>query len=321
MLTIDEPGSVDIQGDNGAALQADDSTDEVSNEIAGDLATVESTEIDTELIGTDVDKTGNPTVTVTGFADDNGTKVIDASDDVDVEIGGESFDVSPNRFSDSATVDITTPGDIDQGNVEVGSEVTVDVAGAEVTNTQNVTYVHEAFTQDEGWALTSQPMPGEFVAGDNISDVTYYDADAAEDAEDFGSYSPAGQVQRVHNALFVNAESDGAEYGFAYDEDRSGPQTNVGSVDMGEGWHIVGSNYNISSSTITLDEDLAIENGPETDVTDVQLKSLPGTKLDNDDTVENHAAYYVYLYENDSRQIVLPGYSSTASTGDSVNVV
>jgi hypothetical protein len=248
-------------------------------------------------------------VTVTGLRDANGNRVID--DTVQVDIGGAApgdLSVAPDRFSDSVTAS-ETPTDISKSNVDIGSEATVDVVGADVTDAATVTYVHEAFDAIEGYQLTSQPMPGEFVAGEGVTDVSYYDADASA----FASYGSEGEVQDVHNALFVHAETADAEYGFAYDEDRSGQQTNVGDVTMSEGWHIVGSNYDIDNGGTDLDlsVDLGTENPPSSAAVQVQLESLPGSTLADDATVGSHGVYYVYLHQQDNRPIVLPAYSGT----------
>ncbi|WP_185192256.1 beta strand repeat-containing protein [Halobellus ruber] len=338
-LTVDTGQPVDIEGteaDNFSPI-ADGKVTDVNNEIAGDLAAVDSTEIDAELIGLRYDEKGSYTVTVSGFRDANGAKVID--DRVLIRMGGFVF-LAGNR---SDTVDLPRYGDtvtFDRGDAlrilespaEAGNEVTIEVRNADVSNagnityatvsnSENVTFVHSAFTASEGYQLTSQPMPGQFVSGGNISDVTYYDGNQ----DSFASYGAASQVQRVHNGLFVNAETDGAEYGFVYDTDRSGAQTNVGSIEMDEGWHIVGSNFDVTSvgevdarktdteignelmrGSVTLETDLATEHPPESAVLDAQLKSVPGTTLQNTAAVNPDGVYYVYVYQNDTRQIFLP---------------
>jgi hypothetical protein len=330
-LTVDTGEPVDIEGteaDNFSPI-ADGKVTDVSNEIAGDLATVDSTAINAELIGLRQDERPSFAVRVTasGFEDAEGRQVINS--EVVVEMGGLEFVAGPGpgydrrlpRYGDTITFSIGDAVVDYQNPPEAGNEVTIEVRNATVSNSENVTFVHHAFNASEGYQLTSQPMPGQFVSGGNISDVTYYDGNQ----DSFASYGSANQVQRVHNGLFVNAETDGAEYGFVYDTDRSGAQTNVGSVEMDTGWHIVGSNFDVTAvgevdagetdteignglmrGSVTLETDLATEHTPESAVLDVQLKSVPGSPLQNNAAVYPDGVYYVYVYQNDSRQIVLP---------------
>ena len=324
-LEVTDASSVDISGVTNGNSIAETKTTDVSNEIAGELTDVGSVSIDAEILGVDRHHDASNTVTVTGFEDADDTKVI--GDSVDIRIGGDTVgSVTAPRFDDTDELTVNpTTDDITEGNVEIdGSESTVDVAddSVSVSSTENVTLVHSAFDAEEGYQLVSQPMPGELVTTDGVSDVSYYDADG----DSFDSYGEDGEVQNVHNGLFLNADTADATYGFAYDTDRGGQQINVGSVSMDEGWHIVGSNFDVqaagtletqptigsgirSDAGIDLQTDLATQNGPESNALDVQLKSLPGTTLSNDDTVGADGVYYVFVFENDSRAIVLPEYN------------
>ena len=310
-LTVDDPSNVDIGSDTGSNAIEENQISDVSNEIATDLATVDSTEINVSLIGTNYSETGDFQVTVTGFEDDDGDKVIDQQ--VTLDMGGADTaaveNVSLPRFGDTVTI-TETPTDLETANTDTGETVDVGVEGANVTNADTVGYAHDVFTKNSGWDLTSQPMPGEALTGENITDVTQYDPDASNESNEFVSYDEASVVSNVHRAHFIHADEDGAEYGFAYDEDRSGQQTNVGSIALSEGWHIVGSNYDISdTNSIEVGDDLSIEQDINGSSVSVQPKSLPGTQLDSDYAVDKNEAYYVYLHNEDSRPIVLPEYT------------
>ena len=310
-LTVDDPSIVDIESDTGSNAIEENQISDVSNEIATDLATVDSTEINVSLIGTNYSETGDFQVTVTGFEDDDGDKVIDQQ--VTLDMGGADTAAVENvnlpRFGDTVTI-TETPTDLETANTDTGETVDVGVEGANVTNADTVGYAHDVFTKNSGWDLTSQPMPGEALTGENITDVTQYDPDASNESNEFVSYDEASVVSNVHRAHFIHADEDGAEYGFAYDEDRSGQQTNVGSIALSEGWHIVGSNYDISdTNSIEVGDDLSIEQDINGSSVSVQPKSLPGTQLDSDYAVDKNEAYYVYLHNEDSRPIVLPEYT------------
>ena len=310
-LTVDDPSIVDIESDTGSNAIEENQISDVSNEIATDLATVDSTEINVSLIGTNYSETGDFQVTVTGFEDDDGDKVIDQQ--VTLDMGGADTAAVENvnlpRFGDTVTI-TETPTDLEPANTDTGETVDVGVEGANVTNADTVGYAHDVFTKNSGWDLTSQPMPGEALTGENITDVTQYDPDASNESNEFVSYDEASVVSNVHRAHFIHADEDGAEYGFAYDEDRSGQQTNVGSIALSEGWHIVGSNYDISdTNSIEVGDDLSIEQDINGSSVSVQPKSLPGTQLDSDYAVDKNEAYYVYLHNEDSRPIVLPEYT------------
>ena len=310
-LTVDDPSNVDIGSDTGSNAIEENQISDVSNEIATDLATVDSTEINVSLIGTNYSETGDFQVTVTGFEDDDGDKVIDQQ--VTLDMGGADTAAVENvnlpRFGDTVTI-TETPTDLETANTDTGETVDVGVEGANVTNADTVGYAHDVFTKNSGWDLTSQPMPGEALTGENITDVTQYDPDASNESNEFVSYDEASVVSNVHRAHFIHADEDGAEYGFAYDEDRSGQQTNVGSIALSEGWHIVGSNYDISdTNSIEVGDDLSIEQDINGSSVSVQPKSLPGTQLDSDYAVDKNEAYYVYLHNEDSRPIVLPEYT------------
>jgi len=313
-LTVEDASAVAItsnDGDNNNITEA--TVDDVSNEIAGEVDTVGTIQIDDDLVSTTArgDTTRDLNVTVENLEDTDGNPVKDASSVSAVSIQNESGEVTTLSVTDIDRFDSTTvtveseSGTSGSFNSSVGEDITANLAGAE---SNSATVVHEAFsTSSTGYFLHSQPMPGTLVLGDEskFDDISYYNSESAN----YDSYTDGSDVDQVHNALFIESLDNGAAYGYAYDENRNVSTINVGSVDMGEGWHIVGSNYDVSGdSTITLNEDLSLENDINGTSVSVQDKSLPGTTRSGDYDVNNNEAYYVFLQQEDTRPIVLPEY-------------
>jgi hypothetical protein len=183
-----------------------------------------------------------------------------------------------------------------------------------------VTFVHEKFTVGStGVKFESQANPGSLVIANStkIDRAQQYYPDASTS---FQNYFGAGEVDQVHRGLFVNAsrhvaeDAGPAEYGYVFDTDRSGLQTNVGEISMSTGFHIVGSNYDISPSggqgaSIQLEEDLQTAAGANSSVVNAQRSSLPGVTLGGEAPITNNETYYVFLQESQNRPVVLPEYN------------
>lgn len=314
VLTVSDAEAVDINGTADDNSIVENEVTDISNEIAGDLNSVDTLSLDVEVVPTTDkgDDTQNLSVTVEGLEDADGNpiktadvpnvSVVNASEDTLTELSITSIDRFDNT---SVTVDDYdgTNGDLDSA---VGEEISAQYAGS---STNTATVVHEAYSTDSsGYFLHSQPMPGTLVLGDQnkFGDINYYESSSGE----YASYADGSDVDQVHNALFIESLDSGASYGYVYDESRDVSQINVGSIEMGEGWHIVGSNYDVSdgSTTISLNEDLSLQNDINGTSVSVQDKSLPGTTRSGDYTVDRNEAYYVFLQQEDTRPIVLPEY-------------
>lgn len=218
------------------------------------------------------------------------------------EIAGQEY---TGAIEDGAVDTTIDPTEIDS-TTETG-ETDVDVTNSTIST--SVTLVHEASSApQEGYFLTSMPQPGELHTT-GISDATQFNP---ED-EEFQTFDEGTIGANVHAGIFMHAENADARYGFAYDTDRSDEQVNVGSASLDEGWHVVGSNYNVSdSSTVDLEQDLNTQAAPDDAALVVQDESLPGTNLGNGHDVGAYEAYYVYVHQEDNRPIVLPEYDPTA---------
>jgi hypothetical protein len=182
------------------------------------------------------------------------------------------------------------------------------VAGAD-GDTAEPTLGHYVFEQAEpGYFRTSQPMPGDFLAGDGITDVAQFDTEAG-----FQGYDSSREVDAVDKALFVNAEEADSLYGFAFDEDRRGKQINVGDAELSQGWNVLSSNYDIQvNEKLRLEEDLGTLNEPDSNALNVYSAGPAGPNgatLSNDYQVGPFETYYVYVQTSDDRPVVLPEYT------------
>jgi len=317
-LIVDDPEQIDIEVEDQPIISDQTvESEDIHQHVAGDLEDVESTDIDVELIGTQEDEKSNAYITVTAPTDEEGVPVINHDFELDVEgfdessLNIDSLDKEDDlRFDGEFTVDVSAVlGDADeQDGATEGETVDVDVADATVDHKDNVSYVHSALTTaTDSYELTSQPMPGEIETGEDIGDVTYWEANSS----DFETYDDEDQVAAVHYGLWIDSDEAGAEYGFVFDDDRD-TRTNIGTLNLEEGWHVVGSNYNITqNSDIEVQDDLSISGDVNSTDVAVQRADLPGTTLDGDAAIEQYEGYYVFLHEDENRPIVLPEFDGS----------
>ncbi|MGQ3329901.1 carboxypeptidase regulatory-like domain-containing protein [Halorubrum sp. FL23] len=290
-----------VDGDAGFVAVNDTAT----VTITGDAAQVDTINATNDFAGIvqDDDELG---VTAAGIADANGNVL--PSGTVTVEIAdGDTVLHSEEASVTEGEIDTTIDTTQISSNTDLGTaEVRI---AADTETTDEVELVHEAFSApNSGYFLTSVPQPAT-VHTENISDETQYDA--AEDS--YVTLDDSNEVATVNRALYLNADSADARYGFAYDTDRANQPGNFGSATLDEGWHVLGSNFDTSDTElggeIHLSEDLNTQNPPESSQIVVQDTSLSGATLSNTAPIGEHDVYYVYVHEGDNRPIVLSEYT------------
>ncbi|MFC6874852.1 right-handed parallel beta-helix repeat-containing protein [Halobellus marinus] len=287
----------------------------VSSGVSVDPATVDagSADLDAEFIGVVEDDASALTVSAdesAGFTVEtldvpaNGTLVLEIAGQeyvfADALDNGAVVETDSNKNASTAIADSTETGTT---NISVAGSGSTAIEQAGTVN-----LVHEAYTApEEGYFLTSMPQSGDLVY-QGINDITHWDGVNDE----YESFDDSNEVQSVHKALYMNATSADARYGFSYDTDQSDIRATVGSAELDEGWHVLGSNFNISNTnSIDLQDDLNTQYDPSSSELVVYDEDVTST-LSDKDSVSEYQAYYVYVHQDDSRPIVLPEYNATA---------
>ena len=332
-LTVDNAANVGITGDAPDNNQITENTvSDVSNEIAGDLAEVDSSDITVDILGAQEDDqsdTGDDnafTVTISGLTDGNGNKVIDET--IDIRIGDYSEPTSienintENNYRFSEEIKITgvniVKGNVNSGDIGKTLEVNVtDTNDNEITpdNADTVEFVDEAYKADQsGTFITSQPMAGELVTDSDIASVQAYNASG----DSFPSYSELSTAQKVHYGLYIEADQTDAVYGYTYDREASG--IGVSEYEMPEGWNVISSNYQIeNNANIQADRDLDFADQPFPSSDAVRITALDdsqqgltlGTPISSGDNIDQYEAYFVNMGESNDRAIVTSPYTGS----------
>jgi hypothetical protein len=306
----DLPAGIAI-GDNAVPV-ADRALDfETAQVDEEQIVAVEEVAIDDELLGVDSHIQGETaTITATGLETQLGPAGEGGQITFEVVQDGEAETLGTATVDSNATAELTIApvATFDRAEYDIGEKVTIRVAGAD-GDTAEPTLGHYVFEQAEpGYFRTSQPMPGDFLAGDGITDVAQFDTEAG-----FQGYDSSREVDAVDKALFVNAEEADSLYGFAFDEDRRGKQINVGDAELSQGWNVLSSNYDIQvNEKLRLEEDLGTLNEPDSNALNVYSAGPAGPNgatLSNDYQVGPFETYYVYVQTSDDRPVVLPEYT------------
>ena len=222
---------------------------------------------DREFVGIEADP-GDPVVVELGrFVDSNGNEISNTEETVTVGLGNETIEngvgtgsvtaeVGPTATGSAATAKLD-PTAIDAMAVETGTNATVAVAFERnrQLNETDVTLVHRVTEPDgSGWHAGSLPQPA----------TLYVDADGARDLvnwnPDTGRYeSPpranesdvlAGdriEAEHLHRGYYFRAKDDSARLGFDFVTDENASVDGSGTVELGPGWHLGSSNYDISA--------------------------------------------------------------------------
>jgi hypothetical protein len=200
----------------------------------------------------------------------------------------------------------------DIANTAATGERTISVVGSgsstAIADAGTVRLVHEAQGIGSGYTLSSVPQPARIYT-DEVSDITAWDNDnsnfeSTTATVDDGTLVTDGEA--LHKGQYFFGDTADARVGYDYLEDgESAIQVGAGGVEtLDEGFHLIGSNYDTSSTSapISLNKDLA------------SVKNLPGTlgdydgsesfvaydtvsfgELGGDETIGSFEAYWVYV--------------------------
>jgi len=247
----------------------------------------------------------------------NGTDYVfeDVLDDgaINTSASGAEVDSGKNGTSIANT---TPTGDTAITVVGNNSTTAVDNAGT-------IRLVHEVQNIGEGYTLTSLPQPAEVYTTD-VSDFTSWsnaDSNYDDSALSAGDGTLVDDSEALHKGQYANGESSDARIG--YDYDTSGDRVNPGIEELNEGYNLVGSNYDISGSTVELNKDLSTtRNVPDTPGEYQGNESFavynPATfgEVGGTTPVGNYEAYWVYVdtgEDSETRTIKVPKYDPAAS--------
>lgn len=212
------------------------------------------------------------------------------------ELTNTTSDVGPTAISDTATT----------------GQRSVSVVGNDSTTaldeTGTVRLVHEVQGIGSGYTLSSVPQPARIYT-DNVSDITTWDNEngnfeSTTATVDDGTLVTDGEA--LHNGQYFFGDAADARVGYDYLEDgESAIQVGAAGFEtLGEGFHLIGSNYDTSSSNapVSLDRDLAtVKSLPDTPADYVGSESFVAYSVDSfaelggDKPIGSFEAYWVYV--------------------------
>jgi len=248
-------------------------------------------------------------------------------------INGTDY-VFENVLDDGAINTSASGAEVDSGkngtsiaNTTPTGDTTITVVGnnstTAVEDAGTIRLVHEVQNIGEGYTLTSLPQPAEVYTTD-VSDFTSW-SNANSNYDNSALSADGGSLvddsEALHKGQYANGESSDARIG--YDYDTSGDRVNPGIEELNEGYNLVGSNYDISGSTVKLNTDLSTtRNVPDTrdeyqgNESFAVYDPISFGEVGGTTQVGNYEAYWVYVdtgEDSETRTIKVPKYDPAAS--------
>ena len=237
--------------------------------------------------------------------------------EVNTSVSGAEADSGKNGTSIANT---TPTGDTPITVVGNNSTTAVDDTGT-------IRLVHEVQNIGEGYTLTSLPQPAEVYTTD-VSDFTSWSN--ADSNYDDSALSTDGSLVRnseaIHKGQYANGDSSDARIGYDFvTPGESDVQLGAGGFEeLNEGFHLVGSNYNINGSyTEDVNQDLSTVRSLPENAGDYQgnesfvvYEPVSFGEVGGSSTVDNYEGYWVYVdvgEDPETRTIKLARYDPAAS--------
>ena len=240
---------------------------------------------------------GNATLTVAGQ---------EISEPIAIENGNVSatVDLSEHLDPETATGTVTVKLEDDS------SDWRIDPL------TDEVRLVHEAHDLDEGYTRWSIPQPAEVYVSDGVVDMTQW-SNADTSYDDVGFQVNTGETvtdgEDLHKGLYVNAGTADERIGYDYVTPGEEGLAPGGAETIDEGWHLLSSNYDVSSGNETLNLDLNTVSSLPPTAADYEgdegmVAHDPSTfvRIGGDDVVGPYDTYWVYVdvgVDNETRAI------------------
>jgi hypothetical protein len=211
---------------------------------------------DREFVGTDTEEGGAVEIDLEGFEDAGGRAVTNTDEAVGVGFGGaDAGTATPTPAEGSAAVAVD-PTAIDSGTADVGEEAAVElgVAGGTQRVPTDVTLVHRAIQRPDGaWRAASLSQPASvYVDADGRRDVVQWNPETESyeglTADGTGDAIDADRIDHedLHRGFYAYADGGGLRIGFEYVTTADG-SIGTEDVELGPGWHLASSNYDVSS--------------------------------------------------------------------------
>jgi len=197
-----------------------------------------------------------------------------------------------------------------------------------VDDTGTIRLVHEVQNIGEGYSLTSLPQPAEVYTTD-VSDFTSWsntDSNYNDSALSTDDGSLVTDSEAIHKGQYAYGDSSGARIGYDFvTPGESDVQLGAGGFEeLNEGFHLVGSNYNINGSyTETVNQDLSTVRSLPENAGDYQgnesfvvYEPVSFGEVGGSSTVDNYEGYWVYVdvgEDPETRTIKLARYDPAAS--------
>jgi hypothetical protein len=224
---------------------------------------------DREFVGTEADPGGDIVVDLGTFVDANGNRVSKTNETVTVGMGNETIetgvgagsvtaDVGPTAGTPAATVELD-PTEIDTTAVETGTNATVAIAfeDGRQHNRTDITLLHRVIEPDGStWQTGAVPQPATlYVDADGARDLTRWNA-TTERYESFADGADGDVVEHrrigakhLHSGFYFRSTDDEARLGYEFvtEDETTADDETAESVELGAGWHLESSNYDIST--------------------------------------------------------------------------
>ena len=211
---------------------------------------------DREFVGTDTEEGGAVEIDLEGFEDAGGRAVTNTDEAVGVGFGGaDAGTATPTPAEGSAAVAVD-PTAIDSGTADVGEEAAVElgVAGGTQRVPTDITLVHRAIQRPDGaWRAASLSQPASvYVDADGRRDVVQWNPETESyeglTADGTGDVIDADRIDHedLHRGFYAYADGGVLRIGFEYVTTADG-SIGTEDVELGPGWHLASSNYDVSS--------------------------------------------------------------------------
>ncbi|QGA80859.1 beta strand repeat-containing protein [Candidatus Nanohalobium constans] len=295
---IDSPSTQLVQSSEFEVSPAS-ASDVVNLSINQDFVGVVTNQGLMEISGTVVDEFGN---------------TLQTSQGLDVHIRGTTF----NKTGNGDFTAFIVPSNI--GATETGSaDVNVTLDGqSDVLASGEVNLVHEAFYLEEGFNLRSVPQPASLDL-EGVDSVTAWNpSEGSYEEPSVGEGEMLENVSDLHRGMYFEAANSYARVGYTFETDAE--KLSPGEVEMVNGWHLVGSNFDISETSDNSDVSTGGERSLDTDLQGLQniglddgLTAYPedlSASISGSKAVSGFAAYWVNVEnpEYRNRAILTPNY-------------
>ncbi|WP_162524339.1 NosD domain-containing protein [Halobellus captivus] len=222
-----------------------------------------------------------------------------------LSVAGQEIPVAVENHNVSTTVDLSEHLDPETATGSTPIELGIDMGTWQFSRTDEVRLVHEAHDLEEGYTRWSIPQPAEVYVSDGVVDLTQWrNAETSYDdvSFDVNTEETVTDGEDLHKGLYVNADTPDERIGYDFVTPGEEGLSPGGAETIDEGWHLLSSNYDVSSGNQTLNLDLNTVSSLPATPTDYEgdegmVAHDPSTfvRIGGDDVVDPYDTYWVYV--------------------------